>query len=89
MVSYLTVKTVLGKYTTLILLDAGYIIPAGKDARGHPVFEARSLHHSLSRLARAVGLIEPRGNGARQRGSKKNDDIELDVERAVAQLIEE
>ena len=32
-VSYLTVKTVLGKYTTRILLDVGYIIPAGKDAR--------------------------------------------------------
>jgi hypothetical protein len=93
LVSYLTVKAVLGKYTTRILLDAGHIIPAGKDSRGHPVFEARSLHHSLSRLARATALIEPRtyqpGSGARQRGSKKNAELMLDVERALAQLAEE
>ena len=58
-VSYLTVKPVLGKYTTRILLDAGVITPAAKDSRGHPLFDARSLHHSLSRLARAAALIPP------------------------------
>ena len=87
-VSYLTVKIVLGKYTTRILLDAGQIVPAGKDARGHPLFEARALHHSLSRLARASSLIEPRVYQPRH-NSKKNDGIELDVERALAQLAEE
>jgi hypothetical protein len=87
-VSYLTVKTVLGKYTTRILLDAGQIVPACKDARGHPLFEARALHHSLSRLALASELIEPRTYQPRH-NSKKNDEIELNAERALAQLAEE
>jgi len=39
-VSYLMIKTVLGKYTARILLDARVIVPAGKDARGNPVFDA-------------------------------------------------
>ncbi|PWT86155.1 MAG: hypothetical protein C5B58_01925 [Acidobacteria bacterium] len=85
MVSYLTVKAVLGKYTTRILLDSRVITPAGKDTRANPVFEARSLHHWLSRLARASGMVEPRvyqpGNGARR---KKNAEIVLDIERALA-----
>jgi hypothetical protein len=92
-VSYLTVKAVLGKYTTRILLDAGAIIPAGNDSRGHPVFDARSLHHSLSRLARAAALIPPRiyqsGSGRGQKKSEPNSEFVVDVERLLAQLTEE
>ena len=62
--------------------------PLARIARGHPLFEARALHHSLSRLARASALIEPRIYQPRH-NSKKNDGIELDVERALAQLDEE
>jgi hypothetical protein len=83
-------KHVLGKYTTRILLDTRAIVPAAKDSRGNPLFEARSLHHALSRLARATALIPPRtyqpGNGARP---KKNAELELDLARALAQLTEE
>jgi hypothetical protein len=88
----LDLKLVLGRRLVCRLLQAGLIVPIAHDARGHPLFDAVALHRTLGALARATALIEPRvyqpGNGARQRGSKKNDEIEIDVERALAQLDE-
>jgi hypothetical protein len=84
---------VIGRRLVCRLLEAKFIVPTARDGRGNPLFDAQSLHRTLGALARAVGLIEPRtyqpGNGPRQRGSKKNDEIVVDVERALAQLAEE
>ena len=80
---------VLGRRLSCRLLEAKYIVPTARDAHGHPLFDAQSLHRSLGALARGIGLVEPRAYDPGRRGSKKNDEIELDVQRALAQLDEE
>ena len=67
------------------LLKAKYIVPAAHDAHGHPLFDAQSLHRTLGRIARVVGLVEPKtyrpGNDA-TRGNEQHalDSIVIDAE---------
>jgi hypothetical protein len=85
-------KHVLGRRLVCRLLQAKLIVPAAHDARGHPLFDAQSLHRTLGALARSVGLVEPRayrpGNDA-TRDSKKDelDLIVIDAEE-LARLLE-
>jgi hypothetical protein len=88
----LDLKLVLGRRLVVRLLRAKLITPAAHDSRGNPLFDPESLHRELGRLARAVGLIEPRtyrpGNGA-TRDSKKDElaSIVIDAEE-LARLLE-
>ena len=86
MIRLAELKLVLGRRLAVRLLQAQLVVPSGRDARGQPLFDAQSLHRTLGRLARAVGLIEARtyqpGNG-RGRGSEKD---QLDAEEALAEL---
>ena len=90
MIRLVDLKHVLERRLVSRLLHAGLIVPVARDTRGHPLFDAQSLHRTLGALTRAVGLIEPRayrpGNSARR---KKNDEIVLDLQGAFAQLDEE
>jgi hypothetical protein len=85
-------KHVLGRRLVHRLLQARLIVPNAHDARGHPLFDAQSLHRTLGALARAVGLIEPRtyrpGNGAIRDGKKDElESIVIDAEE-LARLLE-
>ena len=68
------------------LLEKKYIVPIAHDARGHPLFDAQTLHRSLGRLARGIGIIEPRAYRSGN-SSKKNDEIVID-EAELARLLE-
>ena len=66
---------VLGRRLACRLLEAKYIVPTARDARGHPLFDAVALHRTLGAVAPSVGLVEPRtyrsGNEARSDNKKK------------------
>ena len=88
MIRLIDLYRVVGRRLVCRLLEAKYIVPTAHDALGHPLFDAQSLHRSLGALARGIGLIEPRAYRSGN-GSKKNDEIELDVQRVLAQLDED
>lgn len=92
MIRLVELKHILGRRLLHRLLQAELIVPTARDARGHPLFHAQTLHRTLGALARAVGLIEPRtyrpGNGA-TRDSKRDelDSTVIDAEE-LARLLE-
>jgi hypothetical protein len=81
---------VLGRRLACRLLEAKYIVPTARDARGHPLFDAQTLHRSLGALARGIGLIEARTHPPGKRATCAKDELDsllIDAEQ-LARLLE-
>ena len=90
MIRLIDLYRVVGRRLVCRLLAAKYIVPIAHDARGHPLFDAQSVHRTLGALARGIGLIEARTHPPGKRATRAKDELDsllIDAE-TLARLLE-